>query len=161
MTDPVIVGFLCSWCAYRAADAAGVARVSLAPSMRPIRVMCSGRVDPEMVLKSFREGADGVLIVGCHPCACHYVDGGLKALKRVTLLRRLLPQLGLEKERVQLVWADASEGAVLATAIERMTDHLRTLGPLRWPKSVLRPEGICPMDRLPLAALPPRDGAAS
>jgi len=161
MTDPVIVGFLCSWCAYRAADAAGAARICLAPNMRPIRVMCSGRVDPEMVLKSFHEGADGVLIVGCHPGACHYVDGGLKALKRVTLLRRLLPQLGLEKERVQLVWADASEGAVLATAIERMTDHLRTLGPLRWPKAVLRPEGICPMDRLPLAALPPRDGAAS
>ena len=103
--EPVIVGFLCSWCAYRAADAAGVARISLAPNMRPIQVMCSGRVDPEMVLKSFREGADGVLIVGCHPGACHYVDGGLKALKRFTLLRLLLPQLGLEKERVQLAWA--------------------------------------------------------
>ena len=139
----MIVGFLCNWCAYRAADAIGAAGTSLAPNMRPILVMCSGRVDPEMVLKAFHEGADGVLIVGCRPGACHYVDGGLKALKRVTLLRRLLPQLGLEKERVQLVWAAASEGAVLAAAIDRMTDHLRTLGPLRWPKTVLRREGIC------------------
>ena len=137
-TDPVIVGFLCSWCAYRAADAAGMARISLAPNVRPIRVMCSSRVDPEMVLKAFREGADGVLIVGCHPGACHYVDGNLKALKRATLLRLLLPQLGLEKERVQLVWAAASEGAVLAAAIERMTGQLRTLGPLRWPERVPR-----------------------
>lgn len=142
-TDPVIVGFLCSWCAYRAADAAGAARIGLAPNMRPIRVMCSGRVDPEMVLKAFHEGADGVLIVGCHPGACHYVDGNLKALRRTALLRRLLPQLGLEKERLQLVWAAASEGAVLAAAVDRMTDQLRTLGPLRWPESVLRPEGFC------------------
>jgi F420-non-reducing hydrogenase iron-sulfur subunit len=143
-TDPVIVGFLCSWCAYRAADAAGVARISLAPNLRPILVMCSGRVDPEMVLKAFHEGADGVLIVGCHPGACHYVDGSLKALKRATLLRLLLPQLGLEKERVQLVWAAASEGAALASAIDRMSDRLRTLGPLQWQKTALRREGICP-----------------
>lgn len=143
-TEPVIVGFLCSWCAYRAADAAGVAGISLAPNMRPIRVMCSGRVDPEMVLMAFREGADGVLIVGCHPGGCHYVDGSLKALKRATLLRRLLCQLGLEEERVGLVWAAASEGAALAAAIDAMTDRLRALGPLRWPASVLPPEGICP-----------------
>ena len=142
-SDPVIVGFLCSWCAYRAADAAGMARISLAPNLRPIRVMCSGRVDPEMVLKAFREGADGVLIVGCHPGACHYVDGSLKALKRVTLLQQLLPQFGLEKERVQLFWAAASEGAALAAAIDRMTDRLRTLGPLQWPKTALRREGFC------------------
>ena len=126
--EPVIVGFLCSWCAYRAADAAGLARIRLAPNVRPVHVMCSSRVDPEMVLKAFREGADGVLIVGCRPGACHYVDGNLKALKRQTLLSLLLAQLGLEKERVQLVWAAASEGASLATAIDRMTDQLRALG---------------------------------
>ena len=142
-SDPVIVGFLCSWCAYRAADAAGVSRVRLAPGMLPIRVLCSGRVDPEMVLKAFQEGADGVLIVGCHPGDCHYADGSLKALRRATLLRRLLPQLGLEKERVQLVWAAASEGAGLASAIDRMTERLRTLGPLQWPKTQFPPEGIC------------------
>jgi len=142
--EPVIVGFLCSWCAYRAADAAGMARITLAPNLRPIRVMCSSRVDPEMVLMALREGADGVLVVGCHPGDCHYVDGGLKVLKRFTLLRLLLPQLGLEKERVQLVWAAASEGAVLAAAIDRMTDQLRALGPLQWPKTVLCREGIDP-----------------
>jgi len=140
--DPVIVGFLCSWCAYRAADAAGVSRISLAPNMRPIQVMCSSRVDPEMVLKAFREGADGVLIIGCHPGACHYVDGSLKALKRFTLLRMLLPQLGLEKERLQLAWAAASESEVLAAAIDRMTGQLRALGPLQWPGTVLRRQGL-------------------
>jgi len=143
-TDPVIVGFLCRWCAYLAADGIGAARDSLAPNMRPILVMCSGRVAPEMVLKAFHEGADGVLIVGCHPGACHYVDGSLKALKRATLLLRLLPQLGLEKERLQLAWAAASEGAALASAIDRMTDQLRALGPLQWQKTVLSREGMCP-----------------
>lgn len=142
--DPVIVGFLCGWCGYRAADAIGGQSTGLAPNMRPILVMCSGRVDPEMVLKAFLEGADGVLIVGCHPGDCHYVDGSLKALKRVTLLRQLLSQLGLEKERVQLAWAAASEGAALAAAINRMTAQLRPLGPLRWRETALSGEGMCP-----------------
>jgi F420-non-reducing hydrogenase iron-sulfur subunit len=142
--EPVIVGFLCSWCAYRAADMAGMARIRCAPGLRPIQVMCSSRVDPEMVLKALREGADGVLVVGCHPSACHYADGSLKALKRFTLLRLLLPQLGLEKERVQLVWAAASEGAALAAAVDRMAGQLRTLGPLQWPTKVLCREGVGP-----------------
>ena len=141
--EPVIVGFLCNWCAYRAADTAGVARVSCAPNLRPIQVMCSSRVEPEMVLKAFSEGADGVLIVGCHPGSCHYVDGNLKALKRHALLSMLLQQLGIERERVQLVWAAASEGAALAAAIDSMTGQLRSLGPLQWPKAVLRREGFC------------------
>jgi len=96
-----------------------------------------------MVLKAFSEGADGVLIVGCHPGSCHYVDGNLKALKRHALLSLLLQQLGIERERVQLVWAAASEGAALAAAIDRMTGQLRSLGPLQWPKAVLRREGFC------------------
>ncbi len=142
--EPVIVGFLCNWCAYRAADNAGAARVRLAPNVRSIQVMCSSRVAPEMVLKAFSEGADGVLIVGCHPGSCHYVDGNLKALKRHSLLVLLLRQLGLERERVQLVWASASEGASLAAEIDRMTGQLRALGPLQWPQAVLRREGLCP-----------------
>lgn len=141
-SEPVIVGFLCSWCAYRAADLAGVARLPSAPNVRPIQVPCSGRVEPEMVFKAFSEGADGVLIVGCHPGSCHYVDGNLKALKRHALLSRLLEQLGLEPERVQLVWAGASEGAALAAAIDTMTGQLRALGPLRWPQEVLCREGL-------------------
>jgi F420-non-reducing hydrogenase iron-sulfur subunit len=139
--EPVIVGFLCNWCSYRAADLAGTARLHYAPNMRPIRVMCSGRVEPDLVLKALREGADGVLIAGCHPGECHYVEGNLKALRRYVLLRRLLRQFGIEEARVQLVWASASEGTVLAEAVNRMTEQLRALGPLRWRQTVLGGNG--------------------
>lgn len=135
--EPVIVGFLCNWCSYRAADLAGTARIHYAPNMRDIRVMCSGRVDPQFVLKAFREGADGVLIAGCHPGECHYVSGNLKTQRRFHLLRRMLQQLGIEPERLQLVWASASEGNILAAAVDRMTEQLRQLGPLRWTERVL------------------------
>lgn len=130
--EPVIIGFLCNWCSYRAADLAGTARIHYAPNMRPIRVMCSGRVEPDLVLKALREGADGVLIAGCHPGECHYIEGNLKTLRRFTLLKRMLAQFGIEEERVQLVWASASEGNLLAETVNRMTETLRTLGPLHW-----------------------------
>lgn len=139
--EPVIVGFLCNWCSYRAADLAGTARLHFAPNMRPIRVMCSGRIDPQFVLKILREGADGVMIAGCHPGECHYVEGNIKTLRRFLLLKRLLRQLGIEEERVQLVWASASEGTILAAAVDRMTEQLRALGPLRWQKTVLSGNG--------------------
>jgi F420-non-reducing hydrogenase iron-sulfur subunit len=135
--EPVIVGFLCNWCSYRAADLAGTARIHYAPNMRAIRVMCSGRVEPDLVLKALREGADGVLIAGCHPGECHYIEGNLKALRRYTLLKRLLRQFGVEEERVQIVWASASEGPLLAQTVDRMTEELRALGPLRWRQTVL------------------------
>lgn len=138
--DPVIVGFLCTWCAYLAADVAGMSRTPHAAAMLPVRVMCSSRVDPEFVLRALRDGADGVLIVACHPGACHYVDGSLKALRRFALLQRMLSQFGLEPERVQLVWVAASEGTVLAGAVDRMSARLRALGPLRWQDRVLRPD---------------------
>lgn len=136
--EPVIVGFLCNWCSYRAADLAGTARLHYAPNMRPIRVMCSGRVEPDLVLKALLEGADGVLIAGCHPGECHYIEGNLKALRRYTLLKRLLRQFGVEEERVQLVWASASEGPLLAQTVDRMTEELRVLGPLRWRQTVFK-----------------------
>jgi F420-non-reducing hydrogenase iron-sulfur subunit len=139
--EPVIVGFLCNWCSYRAADLAGTARLHYAPNMRPIRVMCSGRVDPQFVLKVLREGADGVMIAGCHPGECHYVEGNIKALRRYALLKRMLGQLGIEEERVQMVWASASEGIMLARAVDRMTEQLRVLGPLRWSATVLGGNG--------------------
>ncbi len=139
--EPVIVGFLCNWCSYRAADLAGTARLHYAPNMRPIRVMCSGRVEPDLVLKAFREGADGVLIAGCHPGECHYIEGNLKTLRRYVLLKRLIRQMGIEPERLQLVWASASEGTVLAEAVNRMTEQLRALGPLRWRQTVLGGDG--------------------
>ena len=135
--EPVIVGFLCNWCSYRAADLAGTSRIKYAPNMRPIRVMCSGRVDPQFVLKALHEGADGVMIAGCHPGECHYVEGNIKALRRFLLLKRLLKQWGIEDERVQLVWASASEGIILAEAVNKMTEQLRELGPLRWKETVL------------------------
>jgi F420-non-reducing hydrogenase iron-sulfur subunit len=116
-----------------------------APNMRAIRVMCSGRVDPQFVLKALREGADGVLIAGCHPGECHYVEGNIKALRRYILLKRMLKQWGIEPERVQLVWASASEGNVLADAVDRMTEEVRALGPLQWRKSVLGGNGHQPV----------------
>ncbi len=130
--EPRIIGFLCSWCAYRAADLVGMLRSPSVPNMRSIRVMCSGRVEPALVLKAFREGADGVLIAGCHPGECHYADGNIKALGRVTLMQEMLLQWGIEKERLQIVWAAASEGSVLSEAAARMTEQLRVLGPLAW-----------------------------
>ncbi len=130
--EPVIVGFLCNWCSYRAADHAGTSRIHYAPNVRVIRVMCSGRVEPQFVLKAFSEGADGVLIAGCHPGECHYVEGNLKALRRFHLLQKTLSQFGIEEERLQLVWASASEGALLAEKIDAMTRQLRELGPLGW-----------------------------
>jgi F420-non-reducing hydrogenase iron-sulfur subunit len=139
--EPVIVGFLCNWCSYRAADLAGTARIRYAPNMRPIRVMCTARVEPQFVLKALRDGADGVLIAGCHPGECHYIEGNIKALRRYVLLRQMLRQLGVEDERVQIVWASASEGNLLAEAVDRMTAELRALGPLRWRQTVLSGNG--------------------
>jgi len=144
--EPVIVGFLCNWCSYRAADLAGTSRTKYAPNMRAIRVMCSGRVDPTFVLKALREGADGVMIAGCHPGECHYVEGNIKALRRYTLLKRMLMQWGIEPERVQLVWASASEGNLLAKAVDRMTEEVRALGPLQWRESVLGGNGHIPLE---------------
>lgn len=130
--EPVIVGFLCNWCSYRAADLAGTSRIQYAPNLRVIRVMCSGRVEPQFILKAFAEGADGVLIAGCHPGECHYVEGNIKALRRFHLLQKMAEQFGIEKDRVQLVWASASEGTVLAEKVNNMTLVLKALGPLRW-----------------------------
>jgi F420-non-reducing hydrogenase iron-sulfur subunit len=144
--EPVIVGFLCNWCSYRAADLAGTSRTKYAPNMRAIRVMCSGRVDPQFVLKALREGADGVMIAGCHPGECHYVEGNIKALRRYLLLKRMLKQWGIEKERVQLVWASASEGNLLAGAVDRMTEEVRALGPLQWRQAVLGGNGHKPAE---------------
>lgn len=140
--EPVIVGFLCNWCSYRAADLAGTARIKYAPNLRPLRVMCSGRVDPQFVLQALRNGADGVLIAGCHPGECHYVNGNIKALRRFLLLKNTLQQWGIEEERVQLLWASASEGTVFAAAVDRMTEEIRALGPLRWGDKVLISEDV-------------------
>jgi F420-non-reducing hydrogenase iron-sulfur subunit len=132
--EPVIVGFTCNWCSYRAADAAGTARVKYAHNVRLIRLMCSGRLDPTFVMKALASGADGVLITGCHPGDCHYIDQNYKALRRYLLLRRTLSGFGLEPERIKLVWASAAEGVKLAHEIDSFVEQIRTLGPLNWPK---------------------------
>ncbi len=130
--EPVILGFTCNWCSYRAADMAGMARMKYAPNVRFIRLMCSGRVDPQFVLKAFAEGADAVLISGCHPGDCHYIEQNYKTLRRFALLKKTLAALGIEEGRLKLVWASAAEGAILADEIDRMVAEVKQLGPLNW-----------------------------
>lgn len=131
--EPVIIGFTCNWCSYRAADLAGTARVKYPPNIRLIRLMCSGRMDPTFILKALAEGADGVMITGCHPGECHYLEQNYKALRRVLLLRRTIGQMGIEPERVKLVWASAAEGVKLAQEIAHFVEEIRAMGPLDWP----------------------------
>lgn len=131
--EPRIVGFLCNWCSYRAADLAGTARIRYAPNIRIIRVMCSGRIDPTFVFKAFALGADGVLLAGCHPGECHYQEQNYKALRRFLMIRHTLAGLGIDPRRVRLQWASAAEGQQLAAAINEMVDQIRALGPLNWP----------------------------
>lgn len=127
---PKIVAFFCNWCTYLAADLAGTSRLRYAPNIRVVRVMCSGRVDPQFVLEAFAHGADGVLIGGCHPGDCHYQEGNYKALRRYHLLRRMLEQMGIEPERFRLEWISASEGERLKTVVNDMVEKVRALGPL-------------------------------
>jgi F420-non-reducing hydrogenase iron-sulfur subunit len=138
--EPVIIGFTCNWCSYRAADMAGTARIKYPPNVRLVRLMCSGRLDPTFVLKSLSGGADGVLITGCHPGECHYLEQNYKALRRYRLLRRTIQQWGIEPERIKLVWASAAEGVQLAKAITDFVEEVRELGPLHWPTSIAIPE---------------------
>jgi len=132
--EPVIVGFTCNWCSYRAADLAGTARVKYPPNVRLIRLMCSGRLDPSFVIKAFSEGADAVMITGCHPGECHYIEQNYKALRRYLLLKRTLAGFGIEPERVRLVWASAAEGVRLAQEITKFVEEIGILGPLNWPQ---------------------------
>jgi F420-non-reducing hydrogenase iron-sulfur subunit len=129
--EPRIVAFFCNWCTYTAADLAGTARMVYAPNVRVIRIMCSGRLDPQFVFAAFREGADGVLIGGCHPGDCHYQEGNYKALRRFILLSRFLESVGIEKERIRLEWIAASEGDKVQRVINEMTEQIRKLGPLK------------------------------
>lgn len=128
--EPLIVGILCNWCSYAGADLAGTSRFKYPENIKIIRVMCSGRVDPLFVIKAFKEGADGVLVSGCHPGDCHYIDGNIKAMRREPLLSKLLEDLGIEKERFKLTWVSASEGEKFVEIVEEMTNTLRELGPL-------------------------------
>ena len=127
--EPKIVGFLCNWCSYTGADLAGTSRIQYPPNIRVIRVMCSSSVDPIYILRALMEGADGVLIGGCHPGDCHYINGNYKARRRVVLLKSILDTLGLEKERVWIRWVSASEGQKFADTVTEMVDEIKKLGP--------------------------------
>jgi F420-non-reducing hydrogenase iron-sulfur subunit len=130
--EPKIVGFLCRWCSYTGADLAGTSRIQYPSNVSPIRVMCSGRVDPTFVLKALSEGADAVLIAGCHPGDCHYQEGNYKAMRRYRMLLRLLDRFGIERERVRLEWVSASEGDKFAKVVKELTETVKKLGPLNW-----------------------------
>ncbi len=129
---PRIAAFLCNWCSYTASDLAGTARIKYSPHARIIRVMCSGRVDPAFVLKAFALGADGVLIAGCHPGDCHYIEQNYKTMRRHAMLRYFLERMGIEPDRLRLVWASAAEGQYLAESIDRFVADVGKLGPLNW-----------------------------
>jgi len=131
--EPKLVGFRCNWCSYRAADLAGTARIKHAPNVRIVRVMCSGRVDPAFVLKALAMGADGVMVAGCHPGECHYIEQNYKAMRRYAMIKQVLRQMGVEEDRVRLIWASAAEGQQLAEAIDTFVADVRKLGPLKWP----------------------------
>ncbi|MFQ6066265.1 MAG: hydrogenase iron-sulfur subunit [bacterium] len=127
---PKTVMFCCNWCTYAGADLAGVSRLKINPNFRVIRTMCSGRVDPQLVLGAFFKGADGVMIGGCHPGDCHYISGNYKALRRVLLLKKLVSELGINQERLHLEWISASEGGKFARVVNEFIQKIKSLGPL-------------------------------
>ncbi len=127
--EPKIVGFFCNWCTSSAADLAGTSRIHYPPNIRPIRVMCSGSVDTSYIIRALLEGADGVMIGGCHPGDCHYVSGNYKARRRVAIVKSILKTLGLNDKRVRLEWISASEGKRFADVVTEYTEELKELGP--------------------------------
>jgi F420-non-reducing hydrogenase iron-sulfur subunit len=139
--QPRIVAFLCYWCSYTGADNAGTARLKYPANADIIRVMCSGRIDPELVVAAFASGADGVMVCGCHIGDCHYIEGNHKTMARIPLLRRVLDEFGLEPGRLIHEWVSAAEGDRFARLVRQATEQVRGLGPLRWPER-LRARGV-------------------
>ncbi|KYC45427.1 MAG: hydrogenase MvhADGHdrABC F420-non-reducing hydrogenase subunit D [Candidatus Methanofastidiosum methylothiophilum] len=128
--EPNIIGFVCNWCTYAGADLAGTSRYNYPPNVKLIRLMCSGRVDPAFILETFARGADGVFVGGCHiPTDCHYQQGNFKALKRVTMLKKLIEEMGIEPERLEIFWISASEGKKFSEVMTSFTEKIRELGP--------------------------------
>jgi F420-non-reducing hydrogenase iron-sulfur subunit len=139
MTDfePTIIAFVCNWCTFTAADLAGTSRLTYPPNVRLIRMMCTGMVDPKYVIKAILEGADAVLVSGCHPGDCHYINGNLKARRRMKLLTEILPRFGIDERRIKLTWIGASEGVDFARTIKEMTAEIKTLGPNQVKNSIV------------------------
>ena len=139
--EPKILGFLCNWCSYAGADLAGVSRIQYPPNLRIIRVMCTGRIDPVLPLEALANGADGVIVMGCHPGDCHYVTGNYEAERKIKMLRKLIAPLGLA-ERLRLEWVSASEGARFAEIVGNFTSHIKVLGPSPLQKEKLDPKKL-------------------
>lgn len=131
MTDfrPVIIAFTCNWCAYAGADLAGTSRLQYPANVRIVRLMCTGRLEPEFILEAFKLGADGVLVGGCHPGDCHYLEGNYRAAHRVAMVKEVLKSLGIEPERLRLEWISASEGGKFAEVVKSFVDMVKMLGP--------------------------------
>ncbi len=127
--EPRIIAFVCNWCTYTAADLAGTSRRKYPANVRLIRVMCTGMVDPKYILKAFLRGADAVLVSGCHPGDCHYINGNYKARRRIRLLHQILPRFGIDQNRLRLTWIGASDGIQFARAIDTLVNEMRTAGP--------------------------------
>lgn len=127
--EPLIVTFCCNWCSYAGADGAGVARLQMPPNFRIIRTMCTARVDPEFVLRALSKGADGVIVLGCHPADCHYIGGNYRARRRIALLRLVLEQYGFDPKRLRLEWVSASEGEKFQKTMISFVDEIKALGP--------------------------------
>ena len=126
--EPKILGFLCNWCSYAGADLAGVSRIQYPPSLRVIRVMCSGRVEPVFVIRALQKGLDGVIVMGCHLNDCHYIDGNFEELNKYNMLKKILEPIGIS-DRVHLEWVSASEGVRFGEVITKFTNHIKSLGP--------------------------------
>jgi len=127
--QPKIIAFLCNWCSYAGADLAGVSRIQYPPTIRVVRVPCSGRINPFFIIKSLIDGWDGVLVSGCHPGDCHYISGNLVARRRFAVIKELLDFFGIEPNRVQFMWASAAEGELFAVMIRKISELVKKLGP--------------------------------
>jgi len=134
--EPNIIGFLCNWCSYAGADLAGTSRMQYPPNIKIIRVMCSGRVNPVFVVNALQQGADGVLIGGCHPGDCHYERGNYLARRRFSVLQKFLEYLGIDPRRVRMTWVSASEGNKFANVVREVTEDIKKLGPMQHFKRV-------------------------
>ena len=128
--EPKVVVFCCNWCSYAGADLAGTSRLKIKPQFRTIRTMCSGRIEPSFIVHAFAQGADGVMIAGCHPGDCHYNAGNYKARRRIMLLKNMLPQLGIEPDRLKLEWISASEAIKFQSTVNGFIDDITKMGPL-------------------------------
>ncbi len=130
-SEPKIIAFCCNWCSYAGADAAGTARLQVKPHFRIIRTMCSSRIDPELILESLKKGAWGVLVAGCHPGDCHYVNGNYKTHRRIAFLKNLMDEMGIDPKRVRLEWISANEGGKFQKVVNEFIDEITALGPLK------------------------------